>query len=166
MSTPDQWSRALAAQTQADLDGWSKLDRDPQAAQCHRLLLLQMACEKLAKAHLCIHGPDPTDIQKSHAYIAKNLPIIARQLISSGFAVKNPAWLLTHVKHLAQEIELLAPAIKRGGQWPDNCEYPWEVAAGNLHSPLDWKFAPSNLLLAPAGKTFVKLIRVAIARLL
>jgi hypothetical protein len=164
MSTRHEWSQAYARQAQADLDGWKRLDADPSAAACHRLLFLQMACEKLTKAHLCVQGSDARDLAHSHAYIAKNLPTIVRQLLSTGYQVRNPQWLLTHVKHLAREIEMLAPAIKRGGRRPDNCEYPWEDEAGEIHSPLDWLFASARLLLSPAGRAFLKLIRVAIQR--
>lgn len=165
MSTFGDWSRAYARQAQADLECWQRFDADSAVQTCHRLLLLQMACEKLTKAHLCTRGSDPRDLARSHAYIAKNLPTIVRHLVATGYRVKNPQWLLTHVKYLAQEIEMLAPAIKRGGQRPDNCEYPWEDDAGTIHSPLDWTFSPARLLLSPAGRTFLKLIRVAIARL-
>jgi hypothetical protein len=55
-----------------------------------------------------------------------------------------------HSKHLAREIELLSPAVTDDGQRPDNCEYPWEDAGAQLHVPLDWTFAPSGLLTAPA----------------
>ena len=165
MSAPSDWSKAYARQARADFECWQKLDADRAVAACHRLLLLQMACEKLTKAHLCTHGSDPRDLSRSHAYVAKNLPIIIRQILATGYSVKNPQGLLKHTGHLAQEIEMLAPAIKRGGQRPDNCEYPWEDERGQIHSPLDWTFVPARLLMSPAGRTFLKLIRIAIARL-
>jgi hypothetical protein len=165
MTTRDGWSKAYARQAQADFNTWTKL-QTIAVPECHRLLLLQMACEKLTKAHLCAAGADPQTIQSSHAYIAKNVPTIIRQLLSLGYAVKNPRWVLASTRHLATEIELLAPAVKRGGQRPDNCEYPWEDDAGQLHSPLDWMFAPSRLLASPAGRTFLKLLQTSIQRLL
>jgi hypothetical protein len=61
---------------------------------------------------------------------------------------------------------VLAPAVKRGGVRPDNCEYPWEDDAGLLHVPLDWSFYPAQLIIIPAGRTFLKLVRCAIERLL
>lgn len=166
MSSREEWVRAYARQSQADLEAWHSLAREPSLAECQRLQFLQMACEKLVKAHLCHAGSDPQTLQTSHAYVAKNLPIIVRQLVTAGVRVKNPDWLLVHVKHLAQEIELLAPAVRRGGQRPDNCEYPWPDDRGSIRSPLDWSFAPARLLLAPAGKTLLKLIRVALDRLI
>jgi hypothetical protein len=62
------------------------------------------------------------------------LPIVIRQQIAfSGSGIKSPDWVYEHAKHLAGEIELLAPAVKRGGDRPDNCEYPWEDDNGVLH---------------------------------
>lgn len=72
MSTFGDWSRAYARQAQADLECWQRFDADSAVQTCHRLLLLQMACEKLTKAHLCTRGSDPRDLARSHAYIAKN----------------------------------------------------------------------------------------------
>lgn len=165
MSTPAEWMKAYGRQAAADFDTWSALQHNDDVPECHKLLFLQMACEKLTKAHLCSAGTDPKNLQASHAYTAKSLPIIIRQQIAfSGSNPKNASRIGQHSKHLAQEIELLAPAVKRGDQRPDNREYPWEDAGGTLHVPLDWTFSPSKLLTAPAGRTFLKLIREAIAR--
>jgi hypothetical protein len=47
--------------------------------------------------------------------------------------------VMVHIRHLAKEIEVLNPAVRRDGQRLDNCEYPWEF--GDLViSPLDWGF--------------------------
>jgi len=165
MSTSDEWAVGFARQALADLETWEKLQGIESVPDCHKLLFLQMACEKLTKTHLCRARSDPASIQSSHAYTAKNLPIIIRQQIEIS-KPKNAGWLLKHSKHLAHEIEMLAPAVKRGGQRPDNCEYPWDDEGGRLHVPLDWTFAPANLLIEPAGRTFLKLIREALSRLL
>jgi len=68
--------------------------------------------------------------------------------------------VLRHSRHLANEIEVLNPAVDRDGQRPDNCEYPWEDNNGVVRSPLDWTFQPSHLLTAPAGRTFLKIVRL------
>jgi len=126
-----------------------------------------MACEKLAKAHLIHQGGDPAAFQTSHAYTAKTLDIVIRyELTIRGFKPRQAAAILSHTKRMAQEIELLAPAVKRAGQRPDNCEYPWEDNNGQVHVPLDWSFIPSALLFEPAGRTLLKLIPAAIDRLL
>ena len=167
MSTPEEWARAYARQAGADLDTWELLQEMEPVPDCHRLLFLQMSCEKLAKAHLCGSGSDPRDLQTSHAYIAKNLHLIVRQeAVESGLKSRRVALIVRHAKHLAYEIELLAPAVRRGGQRPDNCEYPWEDAAGRLHLPLDWSFTSAELAAVPAGRSFLKLVRAAIRRLL
>ncbi len=74
-------------------------------------------------------------------------------------------WVVTHVRHLAHEIEVLTPSVDRGGVRPDNCEYPW-LAGGRVCSPLDHAFALSRLIDAAAGRTFLKLLRLAIDRAL
>jgi hypothetical protein len=164
MSDSEEWAKGFARQAQADFETWGRLQGLPETPECHRLLFLQMACEKLTKAHLCKAGSNPAAIQSSHAYVARNLPIIIRQQISITNP-KNAAWVLKHSEHLAREIEMLAPAVKRGGRRLDNCEYPWEDEGGRLHVPLDWTFTPSSLLMAPAGRTIIKLARDAINRL-
>lgn len=167
MSDKDDWARGYARQSQADFTTYENLQTQSDIPACHSLLFLQMACEKLVKAHLIQQGGDPTAFQTSHAYTAKTLPIVIRQeLTIRGMKPSQTKGILTQTKHLAQEIELLAPAVRRAGQRPDNCEYPWEDEGGHLHVPLDWTFTPSQLLFAPAGRTVLKLIPTAINRLL
>jgi hypothetical protein len=170
MATYAQWAKAYARQADADLKTFNLIQSLPDSLpvpECHRLLFLQMACEKLVKAHLCGEGADPKTLQGSHAYVAKTLPIVLRQQASSvNFTGPAAREVLKHAKFLAQEIDVLAPAVKRGGKRPDNCEYPWEDGAGKLHMPLDWSFHPAQLLLLPSAPAFLKLIRGAIDRLL
>ena len=170
MTSTDDWIVAYARQADADFDTWEVLEQNQshlKLPDCHKLMFLQMACEKLTKAHLCSHGSSPKELQSSHAYTAKNLHIIIReQARASSMKSAVIKGLVTHAKHLAQEICFLAPAVKRGGQRLDNCEYPWEDNAGRLHVPRDWTFTPSALLTVPAGRTFLKLVRSAINSLL
>jgi hypothetical protein len=167
MATGAQWSACYARQADADFRTFETLQKQP-VPECHRLLFLQMACEKLVKAHLCgPGGTDPSTVQTSHAYIAGTLPVVLRQQAASeNYGGKHARATLTAARHLAQEIELLTPSVDRDGQRPDNCEYPWEDSGGALHTPLEWSFSPSQLLLQPAGRTILKLIRGAIDRLL
>jgi hypothetical protein len=168
MSTPADWVRGYARQADADFRAWELYEKCPEAvaSDCHKLLFLQMACEKLCKAYLIQNNTPPVDLQTSHAYVAGPLPIIIRQqILLMRKSLKGMMGLVTQVRHLANEIELLNPAVRRDGQRPDNCEFPWEDASGTLHSPLDWDFHPSRLLTAPAGRTFVKLLREAINRI-
>lgn len=166
MAAGVEWAGGYARQADADLRLYDRLRPDTSAPDCQKLMLLQMACEKLAKAHLCDIGTDPAVLQTSHAYVAGTLPYLLQQVAArSGYSRRRVAAVLRSAAHLCREIELLAPAVKRGGQRPDDCEYPWEDAAGDLRVPLDWSFAPTRLLAQPAGRAFLRLVRAAIDEL-
>lgn len=167
MSRLDDWARGYARQADADLKAWERYERIPQAAvaECHKLLFLQMACEKLCKAHVLRAGiQNPEDVQTSHGFIAKHLPTIMRQEIAtSNEFPKNLKWALAQLRQFSGEIEILNPAMTRDNKRPDNCEYPWE-AGGKVLSPLDHQFTPTRLLTAQYGRTFLRLLRRAIDR--
>jgi len=166
MSEPADWARAYARQADADFKAWELYEKHPEtvAAECHKLLFLQMACDKLCKAHLTRAGTPLEALQASHGYVANPLPvIIQQQILHMRKNFDGMRGVLTHVRHLSNEIEVLNPAVVRNGQRPDNCEYPWE-AGNDVISPLDWNFQPSRLCTAPAGRTFLKLLREAINR--
>ena len=166
MATAEQWAKGFARQADADFKSFELL-QDLPVPDCHKLQFLQMACEKLVKAHLCSEGQDPANLQTSHAFVAAHLPTVLRQeAVYINFTGARAREVLRHARHLAQEVDVLAPAVKRGGQRPDNCEYPWEDNRGALHIPLNWQFHPTQLLLLPAGRTILKLVRGAINRLL
>jgi len=159
------WAVGYARQAQADFQTFEKLQSMP-VPECHKLQFLQMACEKLVKAHLCLGKADPSDLQTSHAYVAGTLPVVLRQqaaFINYGGPAARKT--LQRAKLLSSEIDVLAPAVTRDRRRPDNCEYPWEDASDELHVPLDWTFTPSELLLQHAGRTALKLIVGAIERL-
>jgi hypothetical protein len=168
LNGPSAWALGYARQADADFRAWEFYEGHWEAvvADCHKLLFLQMACEKLCKAHLIQAGASPDSLQASHGYVGKPLPnIVRQQIIYLKQNLNGMQGVLTMVRHLAREIELLNPAVKRGGSRPDNCEYPWEFG-GRVISPLDWDFAPLRLCTEPAGRTFVKLLRGAIDGLL
>jgi hypothetical protein len=134
--------------------------------RCQKLHFLQMACEKLVKAHLLKGGAQRTDLEQSHAYIAKNLPIIVRQqMILDGEKIRVANIVRDQCKRLAREIELLSPAVRDGGKRPDNCEYPWE-SGGKLNVSAEWAFTNLELLTAREGRNILKRILEAIHRLL
>lgn len=167
MSSPADWARGYARQADADFRTWQSLQTDANVPECHRLLFLQMACEKLCKAHLITAGSPPESLQSSHGYIAKPLPLIViQEIVSLRKDVRGMQGVLRDARYLAGEIEVLNPAVDRDGRRRDNCEYPWEDPGENVRSPLDWTFHPSGLLTAPSGRTFLKLVRLAIDRLL
>jgi len=165
--TADQWTRAFARQARADLDTYDACCRTPAIAECHALHMLQMACEKAAKAHLCDTGADPIQVQASHAYTAKVLPLVIRDQIERlGPAdAKRLRWVSRSVRPLAREIELLSPSVDDGGKRPANCEYPWVDAAGSLHVPAVEPFPNLAALDTHMGTVFLKLLRAAIDRM-
>lgn len=167
MMETDAWAGAFARQAKADFATWNKLQGEIQVPKCHKLQFLQMACEKLAKAHLCRTGSDPHSLQASHAYTAKILPLIARErLIRAGKKPASPqTYPLPQIRHLAREIELLAPAVDDGGNRPDNCEYPWEASPDWIIAPTEYDFPNLSLLTDVAGRIFLKLVNDAISRL-
>lgn len=166
MATGVEWSLGYARQAYADFTTFEAI-QDMPIPQCHQLQFLQMACEKLVKSHLCGEGANPAKLQTSHAYVAKSLPVVLRQQASySNFRGRKAQQALKHARHLALEVDCLAPAVKRGGLRRDNCEYPWEDDTATLHVPLDWTLQPSQLIVIPAGRTVLKLIKGAIERLL
>jgi hypothetical protein len=164
MSSTDEWSRAFARQAAVDFDAWNVLGANDELAACQKLHFLQMACEKISKAHLCAAGNDPTALQASHGYTAKTLPLIVREQVArlTGRKPKRHDFLVRHARHLAREIELLAPSINDGGRRPDNCEYPWEDSSGKIHIPAEHSFPTLHLLTAPAARTFLKCLHEAI----
>jgi hypothetical protein len=167
MATPAEWARGYARQADADFQSWQAIESNEAVQPCHRMLFLQMTCEKLCKARLIDAGTPPEALQTSHGYVANPLPLVIRaQLEFMGQSLRAKAGLLTFTRHMAAEIEVMNPAVNRNGLRPDNCEYPWENGAQVLRSPLDWTFSPLRLLRGPFGPTFVKLLRLAICRAL
>lgn len=165
--TAGAWSRAYAIQARADLAAYESL-KGADLPICQRLHFLQMACEKVTKAHRCWGGSDPASLQASHLGVAKVIPIIARQLYARG-ALED---LVSHDKatkaihHLARQVELLAPSVDDDGRRPENCEYPWEDDRGHLHIPAEHDFAElGGLQLYRAGVTFLKVVATAIEEL-
>ena len=164
MASAHDWADGFARQADADFRAWELYELHSEALAAPKLLFLQMACEKLCKAHMIRSGTNPDDVATTHRVVAKNLPLVIREEMiwrkSDAKAIKN---IMRHLRHLAQEIEYLNPAIKREGQRPDNCEYPWETS-GTIVSPLDWSFSPLQLCFEPSGRTFLKLLRCALNR--
>jgi hypothetical protein len=127
------WSVAFAKQAISDLDAREVLATGG-ASRCHQLHYLQMAAEKVCKAYLYDSGGGA---RESHAVVQKHLAVIARDLGSDRKLSNNQLKIL---KKLAAEIDKLAPALKGDGSRPDNVEYPWEDANGDIIAPVDHDF--------------------------
>ncbi len=166
--TADDWARNFARQADADLRAFELYEKYPDAlaAECHKLLFLQMACEKLCKAFVLNAKVHPIeDVQSSHGFVKKHLPTIVKQEMSYGRQdFERLRWAYEKIRLLAREIEVLNPSMDHD-QRPENCEYPWK-SGSDIQSPLDWNFEASRLLTLPAGRTFLKILRPAINRML
>jgi hypothetical protein len=166
MPSGRDWARAFAVQADADLKARESLAAHTELPPCQELHFLQMACEKLAKAHLYYSGNPPADIQSSHGHTAKQLPAILRETHRRLKRARLEHWLDEEVRHLAAEISRLHPQVDGGGTRPDNCEYPWTDAQGKVVAPAEHAF--SNLALAKsyAGRELLKLLRLAAAEII
>jgi hypothetical protein len=119
-----------------------------------------MAAEKVCEAHLTsANGHE--NIRKIHAYIEKNLPVLARPFYSRINNNKAMArWETQEIKRVAKEIQLLAPACDDEATRPDNSEYPWQDGRGDVQTPGEYNFPnidDENRMIV----RLIKLIRTA-----
>ena len=150
---------AYARHAQAYLAAHDALEQVSGLPPCQHLHFLQMACEKLCKAYLIGNGTEPGFVQTSHAYTAAVLPVVfsvqRRRLRQRDLHPRST--LMKQVRNLSHEIELLAPTVDPLRR-PDNCEYPWEDAQGNVIVPAEHAFATLTLLTQPAGLELLKVL--------
>lgn len=162
MST-DALAYAFARQALADFRTYQLLEREavasPEAVPvCHRLLFLQMACEKLSRARLYRQTSAHAQVKDLHTYTEKQLPTILRETYTKQNRSRPAGNLLEVIRRLAASVQALAPAAKGGGSRPDNCEYPWVDGSGAIVSPLEHAFECSALLRGRGGASFLKLL--------
>ena len=109
------------------------------APKCHRLHFLQMAAEKVCKAYLTTSNGH-SNVRKTHAYVAKNLPIIARVFYSSN-RNQIARWEMSEIRRnwlmkLKSWCQLATMVMSR----LDNSEYPWQDGSGNVRIPSEFNF--------------------------
>ena len=155
MASHQEWARAFARQANADWAARSVILRHAEVPSCQQLHFLQMACEKLCKAHLYLYRASP---QRSHAYVAKNLPIIFKEVYQRRAGKRPSHGLYQKIRELSLKIERLAPAVSPA----DNCEYPWEDAGGQLRVPAEHDFGATEFTRQSAGVELLKLVPHAI----
>lgn len=152
----DEWAGSYAKQALSDLEAREILVRG-NAEKCHRLHFLQMAAEKACKAYLTMANGHE-NVRKTHGYVARNLPIIARQFYSLlNDNNKISRWEISEIKRLAHEIEVLAPACDHGDVREDNSEYPWQNGKGDVRTPCEYDFPQIN----DGSRAVIRLIRAA-----
>lgn len=159
MANLTEWRIAYTKQGESDLRARDQLLQNTKLPACHQLHFLQMACEKICKAHLCGQGVQVEILRQSHGYISRVMPVIARQYLRR--ACSNQSWILNAISGLARQIELLAPAQQGGGARPDNCEYPWEQASGEVVVPAEHNFQLDLNSRKGGGLHLLKILQVA-----
>ena len=156
------WSQAYASQSYADWETYHALClAQGRVAECERLHHLQMACEKLCKAHMMKDGRQNFN-WRSHKCIAKTLPIIVRDIASRttdrGTKSNVVSHLLQIARALSPHIESLAPTSD--AQTP-NAEYPWQDQSGAVVVPAEYDFSEFAALRTPRGAQLIKLLQHA-----
>jgi hypothetical protein len=79
-------------------------------------------------------------VRKTHAYVQRVLPTIARHFYSTNKDNKPPSWQMEQIKKFAHEIEVIAPACSAGEVREDNSEYPWLNGHGIVETPCNYNF--------------------------
>lgn len=153
--TKVDWARAFALQALSDLNVREVLV-SANAEKCHRLHFLQMAAEKICKAHvIMVDGYD--SLKKTHAYVKAVLPVIARQFYAHENSHDQIAkWEIKKIKSLAGQVELLCPACHAGKSREDNSGYPWLDAQGTVQIPCQYNFPGID----DGSRDIVRLIRL------
>lgn len=163
------WQLAYAKQAKSDWRIRTILIDSRKADKCQILHYLQMACEKLCKAHLIGAGALPEDARKSHRAAGKSLLSIVRQQLSGEsfqhITGARKSLVIVKAQKIAREVELLSPAVDDAGRRPDNCEYPWQDASGTVMSPVDFNFPHLEFLDQQTGRTLLKILDQAISEL-
>ena len=162
LATRQQWADAYYAQACSDWVLFRMLLQRSDVPRCHSLHYLQMATEKLSKAH---RFRDPAvneaTLTTSHLGFSRYLNAFLRSdLLRDQYSGRTAQLerLQRDCNRLARAVERLAPAVDRSGH-PGNAEYPWADGDAVL-VPTTWSF-PEITLEAPSGVHFLKVIEMA-----
>lgn len=130
--------RHFLVQARADFVVFRLLRRDAALPACHALHYLQMATEKLGKAHAWRNGPQPNTHRAFVGFLRSRTTNREAQTLL-GYSGRNANWGHTLRKDatLAQRIEDLAPTLAGDGPNP---EYPWPPGEPT-HAPAEYEFA-------------------------
>lgn len=145
-------ARAYAAQARADYDAYLASGAASEAVldEHHRLQMLQMSLEKLAKAYLYHAEPDA---QYSHHVVLSAINRLRSHAVAEAVGVKLSGLgrLLDSARPIFLQIESVSPSVGPDGRGltraeserTANVEYPWQT---DENDPASW--------VAPAAHTF------------
>jgi hypothetical protein len=137
------WSTAFRRQAAADFGLFQSLaNRDSTALLCHRLQLLQMATEKLAKSYSCKGSAEPP--KRTHLALVGFLRTIAsnpvvRRHFEFGDRHRDFSAYIKKLLPIADKVEALAP-VGNDVEKP-NPEYPWRNPKEEVLCPADYSFS-------------------------
>jgi hypothetical protein len=164
MTDRQNWQAAFLRQARVD---WESYQRARQGTwpDCHRLLFLQMATEKLGKALLIAGHSSLETVSQTHAAFVKFMQIVSNQRKlrnALGIQKSQQTAQFRTLLPLAYEIEVLAPALAQHGPNP---EYPWENVSGSILAPADYPFPLiKRLRQTPQGPLLLKYIELFMNR--
>jgi hypothetical protein len=163
---PDRttWALAYIKQGGSDFAMYQRLSAMPEVAVCHTLHYLQMAGEKVAKAYR-FRDTDTADERLITEHVAFSQFIesyLGSPEMKQRYAGKHEKLreIVKLARKLAREIEKLAPAVDREAS-PANAEYPW-LDDGRVITPCEFVYPSLTLLTEPGGRTFLRLLEMAI----
>jgi len=164
---PDRagWALAYVKQGGSDFTMYQLLSGMPGVPICHLLHYLQMAGEKIAKAYR-FRDTDTAEDRLTTEHVAFSRFIqsyLGSPEIKQRYAGKDEQLreIVKVARKLAREIEKLAPAVDRKTS-PANAEYPW-LDDGSVVVPCEFTYPNLTLLTEPGGRTFLRLLEMAIA---
>ncbi len=164
MNDRRNWQKAFLRQARVDWEAYQRT-REAPWPECHRLLFLQMATEKLGKALLVAGHSSLDKITQTHAAFVKFLQVAGNHRKLKRALGMKPLQQSAQFKALlpfAREIELLAPALAQHGPNP---EYPWPEVSGNIVAPADHLFPLTKRLRhSPQGIQLLKYIDIFLHR--
>ncbi len=163
---PDRagWALAYAKQGASDFALYQLLSAMPDVPICHLLHYLQMAGEKIAKAYR-FRDTETAEERLTTEHVAFSRFIqsyLGSPEIKQRYAGKDEQLreIVKVARKLAREIEKLAPAVDRDTS-PANAEYPW-LDDGRVVVPCEFTYPNLTLLTEPGGRTFLRLLEMAI----
>jgi hypothetical protein len=145
--------RLFLVQARTDFAVFQLLVKESALPCCHALHYLQMATEKLGKAHAWKDGL-PHNTHRAFVGFLRSLSANRQAQKLLGFEGQNANWIHTIRKStsLAQQIEDLAPSLAQDGPNP---EYPWPPNAPTV-TPAEHTFPVwTEIRETPAGRRFV-----------
>jgi hypothetical protein len=144
-------ARAYAEQARADYDAYLASGESDVLAEHHRLQLLQMALEKMAKAFL--YHAEPAG-QYSHHVVLSAINRLRAHAIAESAGMTLPVFsrMLLSARPIFLQIEAASPSVGFDGraltreesERTANVEYPWQL---DLNDPTSW-IAPASRPLA------------------